>query len=83
MLSARLPWVRAAPRPEHDGRCRGVVDGGQPISGEQGYECGVWATDVESLLSVLSVIFLALPTIQAQTRLMIGAPLQFRVTKKL
>ena len=35
------------------------------------------------LLSVLSVIFLALPTIQAQTRLMLGAPLQFRVTKKL
>ncbi|MFN8562769.1 MAG: glycosyltransferase family 2 protein [Anaerolineae bacterium] len=35
------------------------------------------------LLSVLSVIFLALPTIQAQTRLLIGAPLQFRVTKKL
>ena len=35
------------------------------------------------LLSVLSVIFLALPTIQAQTRLLLGAPLQFRVTKKL
>lgn len=34
------------------------------------------------LLSVLSVIFLALPTIQAQTRLMLGAPLQFRVTRK-
>ncbi len=35
------------------------------------------------LLSVLSVIFLALPTIQAQTRLLLGAPLQFRVTKKM
>lgn len=35
------------------------------------------------LLSILSVIFLALPAIQAQTRLLIGAPLQFRVTQKL
>ncbi len=35
------------------------------------------------MLVVLTVIFLALPTIQAQTRLLIGAPLQFRVTKKL
>lgn len=34
------------------------------------------------LLPVLALIFLALPTIQAQTRLMIGMPLQFRVTKK-
>jgi hypothetical protein len=35
------------------------------------------------LLPVLTLIFVALPVLQAQTRLMIGAPLQFRVTKKL
>jgi hypothetical protein len=34
------------------------------------------------LLPILTVIFVALPTIQAQTRLMVGIPLQFRVTKK-
>jgi hypothetical protein len=35
------------------------------------------------LLPVLTVIFVAIPVLQAQTRLMIGVPLQFRVTKKL
>jgi hypothetical protein len=34
------------------------------------------------LLPVLTVIFVAIPTIQAQTRLLMGIPLQFRVTKK-
>lgn len=34
------------------------------------------------LLPVLTIIFVALPTIQAQTRLLMGIPLQFRVTKK-
>ncbi len=35
------------------------------------------------LLPILTLIFVAIPTLQAQTRLMIGAPLQFRVTKKV
>jgi len=35
------------------------------------------------LLPILTVIFVALPTLQAQTRLLVGIPLQFRVTKKL
>lgn len=35
------------------------------------------------LLVVLTLIFVALPTLQAQTRLLIGIPLQFRVTKKI
>lgn len=34
------------------------------------------------LLPVLALIFVALPTIQAQTRLLVGVPLQFRVTRK-
>lgn len=34
------------------------------------------------LLPILTLIFVAIPTIQAQTRLLIGMPLQFRVTKK-
>lgn len=34
------------------------------------------------LLPIITLIFVALPTIQAQTRLMVGIPLQFRVTKK-
>ncbi|MBK8027845.1 MAG: hypothetical protein IPK19_42350 [Chloroflexi bacterium] len=34
------------------------------------------------LLPVMTVIFVSLPTIQAQTRLLMGVPLQFRVTKK-
>jgi hypothetical protein len=35
------------------------------------------------LMLILTLIFVALPTIQAQTRLMVGIPLQFRVTKKI
>ena len=35
------------------------------------------------LMLVLTLIFVALPTIQAQTRLLVGIPLQFRVTKKI
>ncbi len=35
------------------------------------------------LLPVLTLVFVALPTIQAQTRLLIGMPLQFQVTKKI
>jgi hypothetical protein len=35
------------------------------------------------LLPVLTLIFVALPVLQAQTRLLVGIPLQFRVTKKL
>lgn len=35
------------------------------------------------LLPVLTLIFVALPVLQAQTRLLAGIPLQFRVTKKL
>ena len=31
---------------------------------------------------VLALVFVALPTLQAQTRLMLGIPLQFRVTRK-
>lgn len=35
------------------------------------------------LLPVLTLIFVAIPTLQAQTRLLVGTPLQFRVTKKV
>jgi hypothetical protein len=35
------------------------------------------------LLPILTLIFVALPTIQAQTRLLAGVPLQFRVTKRM
>jgi len=34
------------------------------------------------LLPVLTLIVVALPTLQAQTRLLNGVPLQFRVTQK-
>jgi hypothetical protein len=34
------------------------------------------------LLPILTLFMVAIPTLQAQTRLMIGMPLQFRVTKK-
>jgi hypothetical protein len=33
-------------------------------------------------LPLLTLVFVALPTLQAQTRLLVGIPLQFRVTKK-
>ncbi|NWF71248.1 MAG: glycosyltransferase family 2 protein [Chloroflexi bacterium] len=35
------------------------------------------------LLPLLTLLFVALPVLQAQTRLLVGVPLQFRVTKKL
>jgi hypothetical protein len=35
------------------------------------------------LLPFLTLIFVALPTIQAQTRLMVGIPLRFKVSKKI
>lgn len=35
------------------------------------------------LIVILTLIFVALPTIQAQTRLLAGIPLQFRVTQKV
>ncbi|MBZ0302500.1 MAG: glycosyltransferase family 2 protein [Anaerolineae bacterium] len=35
------------------------------------------------VLLVLTLIFVALPTLQAQTRLLVGIPLQFRVTRKI
>ncbi len=35
------------------------------------------------LLTVMTLIFVALPTLQAQTRLMVGIPLRFKVSKKV
>lgn len=35
------------------------------------------------LMLILTLIFVALPMLQAQTRLMVGIPLQFRVTRKV
>ncbi len=35
------------------------------------------------LLPILTLIFVAVPTIQAQTRLMVGIPLRFQVSKKM
>ncbi len=35
------------------------------------------------LLPLLTLFFVAVPTLQAQTRLLLGSPLQFRVTKKV
>ena len=34
------------------------------------------------LLPIVTLIFVALPTLQAQTRLMVGIPLRFKVSKK-
>ncbi len=41
-----------------------------------------WTLISFPMLPVLTLIFVALPTIQAQTRLLMGIPLQFRVTRK-
>jgi hypothetical protein len=35
------------------------------------------------LLPFLTLFFVALPTIQAQTRLMVGIPLRFKVSQKV
>jgi hypothetical protein len=35
------------------------------------------------LMPVITLIVLAMPAIQAQTRLLMGQPLQFRVSKKI
>jgi hypothetical protein len=35
------------------------------------------------LLPILTLIVVAFPTLQAQTRLLVGVPLQFRVSKKV
>jgi len=42
----------------------------------------VWTLLSFPLLPLMTVVFVSLPTIQAQTRLLMGIPLQFRVTKK-
>jgi glycosyltransferase involved in cell wall biosynthesis len=43
----------------------------------------LWTLLSFPLLPVLTLLVLAFPTIQAQTRLMLGIPLRFRVTKKI
>lgn len=43
----------------------------------------VWTLLSFPLMPILTLIVLALPTIQAQTRLLMGIPLQFRVAKKV
>jgi hypothetical protein len=35
------------------------------------------------LLPIMTLIFVALPTLQAQTRLLVGIPLRFKVSKKI
>jgi hypothetical protein len=35
------------------------------------------------LLPILTMLFVALPVLHAQTRLMLGAPLEFRVSRKM
>lgn len=42
----------------------------------------LWTLLSFPLLPVLTLVVLAIPVIQAQTRLLLGLPLQFRVTKK-
>jgi hypothetical protein len=43
----------------------------------------IWTVLSLPLLSMLTLFLVALPTIQAQTRLLLGIPLQFRVSKKV
>jgi hypothetical protein len=43
----------------------------------------IWTLLSFPLLPIMTVLFVSLPTIQAQTRLLLGIPLQFRVTKKV
>ncbi len=43
----------------------------------------LWTLLSFPLLPVLTLIVLSLPTLQAQTRLLLGIPLQFRVSKKI
>ncbi|MCA9890104.1 MAG: hypothetical protein KC546_17115 [Anaerolineae bacterium] len=43
----------------------------------------IWTILSFPLLPVLTLFVVALPTIQAQTRLLLGTPLQFRVTRKV
>ncbi len=43
----------------------------------------LWTLASFPLLPILSLVVLAIPTLQAQTRLLLGIPLQFRVSKKV
>jgi len=43
----------------------------------------LWTLASFPLLPVLSLVVLAIPTLQAQTRLLLGIPLQFRVSRKV
>jgi len=43
----------------------------------------LWTIASFPLLPILTLIVVAIPTIQAQTKLLLGIPLQFRVTKKV
>jgi len=44
---------------------------------------GFWTLLSFPLLPLLTLVVVAIPTIQAQTRLLLGIPLQFRVTRKV
>jgi hypothetical protein len=43
----------------------------------------IWTLFSFPLLTVLTLVVVAIPTLQAQTRLLVGVPLQFRVSKKV